>query len=447
MASAAALGDTQAVLGNLSNSTDNAPGNEVRGSDPERTIFVEILKQIYLYNLPILCVTGMLGNALAFLVFASKAFRHTSCSWYLAARAVSDGGFLLATFLMWASDASKRGYFHTDVLCQLLVFFPYLFGFLSVWLTVVVTVENYIRICKPFTVHKYCQVALAKRVILGLTLAGLLLYNYPLWTSKVFVERGYSNNITHVWCRADGGFAEILRWRAAEVGDAPERNGMTTSQNGRATRWCSANDLRRTDVNGGPLQPTFARRRHPDDDDDVSNKLYIANYLIMYYSSFAVNLVIYLIFGDNFRKKVWGVFLSCCHIPGLRASLTSKGCAGCCGNGHTKSTVQLEMVDQRGEEMAKLVVPPSPSTVCVLASSDSSNANRQFQVKVGYSLSDSFKNGPGVLQGSFLTPILFGIQINSITETLKNNVNCSLYADDIDFYYRAFSIPTMERQL
>ncbi|RUS75173.1 hypothetical protein EGW08_017081 [Elysia chlorotica] len=58
------------------------------------------------------------------------------------------------------------------------------------------------------------------------------------------------------------------KWRAAEAGDAPERNGMTTSQNGRATRWCSANDLRRTDVNGGPLQPTFARRRHPDDDDD-----------------------------------------------------------------------------------------------------------------------------------------------------------------------------------
>ncbi|RUS77801.1 hypothetical protein EGW08_014440 [Elysia chlorotica] len=47
---------------------------------------------------------------------------------------------------------------------------------------------------------------------------------------------------------------------------------MTTLQNGRATRWCSANDLRRTDVNGGPLQPTFARRRHPDDDDDNQRK-------------------------------------------------------------------------------------------------------------------------------------------------------------------------------
>ncbi|RUS71508.1 hypothetical protein EGW08_020721 [Elysia chlorotica] len=63
------------------------------------------------------------------------------------------------------------------------------------------------------------------------------------------------------------GNTVLEQWRAAEAGDAPERNGMTTSQNGRATRWCSANDLRRTDVNGGPLQPTFARRRHPDDDE------------------------------------------------------------------------------------------------------------------------------------------------------------------------------------
>ncbi|RUS81312.1 hypothetical protein EGW08_010919 [Elysia chlorotica] len=64
------------------------------------------------------------------------------------------------------------------------------------------------------------------------------------------------------------------KWRAAEAGDAPERNGMTTSQNGRATRWCSANDWRRTDVNGGPLQPTFARRRHPDDDEFRKKTVY-----------------------------------------------------------------------------------------------------------------------------------------------------------------------------
>ncbi|GFS21175.1 somatostatin receptor type 4 [Elysia marginata] len=132
-------------------------------------------------------------------------------NWYLAARAVSDGGFLLATFLTWASDAFKLGFFHTDVFCQFLVFFPFLFGFLSVWLTVVVTVENYIRICKPFTVQKFCNVPIAKRAILSLTIVGLLLYNYPLWTTKVFVESGYDNT-THIWCRSDDVFAEMLRW-------------------------------------------------------------------------------------------------------------------------------------------------------------------------------------------------------------------------------------------
>ena len=74
-------------------------------------------------------------------------------------------------------------------------------------------------------------------------------------------------------------------------------------------------------------------------------------------------------------------------------------------------------------------------------------ANRQFQVKVGASMSDPYEQEQGVPQGSVLSPILFGIQINSITETLKNNVDCSLYVDDFVVCYRASSIPAIERQL
>ncbi|RUS72307.1 hypothetical protein EGW08_019930 [Elysia chlorotica] len=74
-------------------------------------------------------------------------------------------------------------------------------------------------------------------------------------------------------------------------------------------------------------------------------------------------------------------------------------------------------------------------------------ANRQFQVRVGPSLSDSFEQEQGVPQGSVLSPIHFGIQINSITKTLQDDVNCSLYVDDFVVCYRASSIPTIERQL
>ncbi|CAG5134062.1 unnamed protein product [Candidula unifasciata] len=111
----------------------------------------QILRRVYLLTLPVICVAGVVGNLLALFVFISKTLRRTSCSWYLAARCVSDGGFLLASLLTWGSDVSRTKYFHTDGLCQVIVFLTFIFAFMSVWLTVSVTVENYIRICRPFS--------------------------------------------------------------------------------------------------------------------------------------------------------------------------------------------------------------------------------------------------------------------------------------------------------
>ncbi|KAK3752484.1 hypothetical protein RRG08_032775 [Elysia crispata] len=375
----------------------------------------EILKQIYLYSLPILCIAGVLGNALAFLVFVSKSFRRTSCSWYLAARAVSDGGFLLATFLMWASDATKLGYFHTDFLCQLLVFFPYLFGFLSVWLTVVVTVENYIRICKPFTVHKYCSVPIAKRIILGLILVGLILYNYPLWTSKVFVEHGVDNT-THFWCRADWGFAEVLRWLTlsdmlvtlvipslviiilmvaitcslvsalkrqirltrggagsrlqTEEAKSKTCQRSSSSPQAKVTRMLFAVSFFFIVLNG----PSHIIRmkmavldllgRLEVHTPSVEEKLQVI-FQIMYYSSFAVNLVIYLIFGDNFRKQFQEMYLSSCLALFWKTGQSNRGC-GLCSRLTATPIVHLEMLDERPEEQAELIgTPPSSNRASV----------------------------------------------------------------------------------
>jgi len=56
--------------------------------------------------------------------------------------------------------------------------------------------------------------------------------------------------------------------------------------------------------------------------------------------------------------------------------------------------------------------------------------NRSFHVKVGSTLSDTFTQEEGVPQGSILSPLLFEIKINSITNKLKSNINSSLYVDD-----------------
>jgi len=74
-------------------------------------------------------------------------------------------------------------------------------------------------------------------------------------------------------------------------------------------------------------------------------------------------------------------------------------------------------------------------------------ANRNFRVRLGTNLSDSFKQDMGVPQGSILSVILFILKINSIVQSLPPNIRCSLYVDDFLICYRSRSINLVERQL
>ena len=56
--------------------------------------------------------------------------------------------------------------------------------------------------------------------------------------------------------------------------------------------------------------------------------------------------------------------------------------------------------------------------------------NRIFQTKIWQSLSEWYPQEEGVPQGSILSPILFDIKINSITEILNPNIENSLHVDD-----------------
>ncbi|MEN8173077.1 MAG: reverse transcriptase domain-containing protein [Chloroflexota bacterium] len=72
---------------------------------------------------------------------------------------------------------------------------------------------------------------------------------------------------------------------------------------------------------------------------------------------------------------------------------------------------------------------------------------RIFQVKVGTTFSDIFKQEMGVPQGSILSVTLFSIKINSIVKCLTAGLECSLYVDDFLICYSSENMATIERQL
>lgn len=136
------------------------------------------------FVLPVICVLGETGNVLSAMIFFGSKFRNTSCNLYLAARSVCDIGFVITLFLTWF-DFIHHNVFNNDGLCQLLLFLSSICSFLSVWFVLFVTIENYIRLCRPSKVLVFCNTTVAKFVILiGVSIA-VSLYNFPLWGVKV----------------------------------------------------------------------------------------------------------------------------------------------------------------------------------------------------------------------------------------------------------------------
>lgn len=159
----------------------NSSDSEVVSDDilPDNTSL-----KIRLVVLPVIFVVGFIGNTLSASLFFGKSLRTKSCSIYLATKAISDNGFLLSLFVAWLDFVDVR-IFHTQVVCHVTLFLSYVCGFVSVWSVVMITIENYIRICRPCEVRSLCTRYLATRVtILGVAFA-CVLYNYPLWTMDI----------------------------------------------------------------------------------------------------------------------------------------------------------------------------------------------------------------------------------------------------------------------
>ena len=60
-------------------------------------------------------------------------------------------------------------------------------------------------------------------------------------------------------------------------------------------------------------------------------------------------------------------------------------------------------------------------------------SDRSFNIRIGFALSDTFKQEQGVPQGSILSPTLFNIKINNIVKCV-NDTDSSLYVDNFGIF-------------
>lgn len=92
-----------------------------------------VINVIEFYYTPALVAFGALGNCLSvYVVFATK-MRRTSSSFYLAALALSDTGFLLSVLVNWLGLYYDVQILNQQGFCQFLVYLTNVCSFLSSW--------------------------------------------------------------------------------------------------------------------------------------------------------------------------------------------------------------------------------------------------------------------------------------------------------------------------
>ncbi|KAK3095955.1 hypothetical protein FSP39_021294, partial [Pinctada imbricata] len=316
--------------------------SEFKANDPAE--FTIVIRQ---FVLPIICFFGLFGNTLSVSTFLRNSMRDNSCSVLLATRSISDNGFLLTLFIVWLDFVNIR-IVHLNGVCQLVLFMSYVCSFMSVWCVVFVTIENYIRICHPTKVPILCTTKIAfGSVILGLFLS-FLMYNFPIWTAGVRSHDGRSycmtkerfSNVEHAVTYLDTVFtlivplALILFFMAmilVSSMEARRRQSRLQTQ-----RLSVVSELRR------PVSPhskvtrllfavtvAFIILHTPShvirlkaiiqniiganyatsDTDRILQQLF----LVLYYLNYSVNIVIYLLCGQNFRNIMCDTYCVRCN--------------------------------------------------------------------------------------------------------------------------------------
>ncbi|KAH3814425.1 hypothetical protein DPMN_142923 [Dreissena polymorpha] len=323
-------------LSQMATSMENYAISNMNNTTNDRDL-QPITKYVQLLIIPILCILGLIGNSVSTGIFMHKSLRNNSCSIFLAVRGLSDNGFLTTLLIIWISRAFRLQLGSTHGACRIIIFLTYVCGFISVWMVVFVTAENYIRICRPFVVNRLCTPKKAKICVAVVGLISVCLYNFPFWAmtpSTCLVYSGLENIIqglvytdtvltlaipfvclfllmTAIVCDLVKSYKRRKHLRAPNA--RKNRNPMAT-----VTKMLFAvtlsffvlnlpSHVNRLRLMILPLIGLQSGNEFSSSDQAVEQIT-----LSIYYLSLAFNIVLYIAFGSRFRCVFINVFCSRC---------------------------------------------------------------------------------------------------------------------------------------
>ena len=165
--------------------------------------------------IPVLCITGCIGNCITVLVLGKKRNRESPVSVILLILSISDI-FVLFTgyFTQWINLLwSIRIRAMNNVACKVHVFLTYFSLMFSSWLLVLITSERSFSVMSPHRAKVVCDrrktlIVIAITAVLLLLLNGHFLYGMIIVTHNdtnycYYMHDGYKDFITNAWIWID----------------------------------------------------------------------------------------------------------------------------------------------------------------------------------------------------------------------------------------------------
>ena len=142
--------------------------------------------------LPVICVFGVAGILLTLVVLSRKSMR-TSTNCYLMALSVADLAFLVLLASLFVHGMARHSSaFHVYAAYAAVLTNVALMA--SVWLTVLLAVERYVAICRPFLAARVCTVRVALTAIASVFITALLSRLSNFWEHRVTWYRDPGDN-------------------------------------------------------------------------------------------------------------------------------------------------------------------------------------------------------------------------------------------------------------
>ena len=162
--------------------------------------FIEATHIIRHVILPIICAGGILGIILTIIVLSHKNMS-TSTNCYLMALAIADLIFLVLLIPRLAENQFKppsQPYYTFLVYATYSTDIGNICLLASIWITVMLAVERYIAICRPFLAAKLCSVTRARLVIIIIFVTVTFLRLINFWQYRVkYQYDDIKNNSVH----------------------------------------------------------------------------------------------------------------------------------------------------------------------------------------------------------------------------------------------------------